>query len=105
MRKFVLGTYYCFKQYSYLRNRPPTDKNINTNIKLLLDSWTQEPKFWLYLGIATAVILVIIFLVVLVLRKRIVIAIALVKEGSKYVNSKYHYKIKLEIITIYYTEP
>lgn len=93
MRKFVVGTYYCFKQYSYLRNRPPTDKNINTNIKLLLDSWTQEPKFWLYLGIATAVILVIIFLVVLVLRKRIVIAIALVKEGSKYVNSKYHYKI------------
>lgn len=80
------GTYYSFKQYTYLNNRPPTDTNVNTNLSLWLDTLVQNPKFWLYTGIAAAVVLVIILLIILVLRKRIVIAIALVKEGSKYVN-------------------
>lgn len=80
-----LGTYYSFKQYSFLNSRPPTDTNVNTNLSLWLDTLVHNPKFWLYTGIGTAVVLVIILLVVLVLRKRIVIAIALVKEGSKYV--------------------
>lgn len=69
----------------YLKNRPPTDTNINTNLSLWLDTLVQNPKFWLYTGIGAAVVLVIVLLIVLVLRKRIVIAIALVKEGSKYV--------------------
>lgn len=72
-----------------MKNRPPTDVNVNTNLSLLVDTWLQKPEFWMYTGIAAAVLLVIIFLVVLVLRKRIVIAIALVKEGSKYVNPKH----------------
>lgn len=83
---FISGTYYSFKQYQFLKNRPPTDVNVNTNLSLLVDTWLQKPNTWLYLGIAAAVLLVIILLVVLVLRKRIVIAIALVKEGSKYVH-------------------
>lgn len=78
-----IGTYYCFKKYMYLRDRGAVDVNINTNLSLLIDTWLQKPNTWLYTGIILAVILVIILLVVLVLRKRIKIAIALVKEGSK----------------------
>lgn len=70
----------------YLRDRPPTDVNVNTNLSLLFDTWLQKPNTWLALGIIAAILLLIILLVVLVLRKRIVIAIALVKEGSKYVH-------------------
>lgn len=77
------GTYYTFKRYIYLRNQPQGDVNVVTNLSLLADQWLQEPKTWLYSGIIIAVLLVIILLVVLVLRKRIVIATALVKEGSK----------------------
>lgn len=85
----LLGTYYSFQQYKFLKDRPPTDVNVNTNLSLLVDTWLQKKDTWLYLGIAAAVVLVIILLLVLVLRKRIVIAIALVKEGSKYVKCKY----------------
>lgn len=77
------GTYYSFKEYVYLRDRAPTDVNVNTNLSLLFDTWLQKPTTWLVFGIIAAVLLLIILLVVLVLRKRIVIAIALVKEGSK----------------------
>lgn len=80
---FIPGTYYSFKQYVYLRDRPPTDVNVNTNLSLLFDTWLQKPNTWLIFGIIAAILLLIILLVVLVLRKRIVIAIALVKEGSK----------------------
>lgn len=68
----------------YLKKNPPTETTIVTNISKLLESWAREKNTWLYSGIAAAVFLVIILLIVLVLRKRIVIAIALVKEGSKY---------------------
>ncbi|XP_055298745.1 choline transporter-like 2 isoform X4 [Sitodiplosis mosellana] len=83
------GTYYSFKEYVHLRDRPPTDVNVNTNLSLLFDTWLQNPTTWLVFGIVAAVLLLIILLVVLVLRKRIVIAIALVKEGSKVVSSIY----------------
>lgn len=69
----------------YLRDRPPTDVNVNSNLSLWIDTLLQKPNTWLYAGIVLAVVLIIMLLVVLVLRKRIVIAIALVKEGSKYV--------------------
>lgn len=80
---FISGTYYSFKQYVYLRDRSPTDVNVNTNLSLLFDTWLQNKNTWLAFGIIAAILLLIILLVVLVLRKRIVIAIALVKEGSK----------------------
>lgn len=92
---FVSGTYYSFKQYKNLKDRPPTEVNVHTNLSLVFDTWLQDKNTWLYLGIAAAVVLVIILLVVLVLRKRIVIAIALVKEGSKYVNWTIFQRIKL----------
>lgn len=91
MSKCISGTYYSIKQYIYLKNRPPTDANIHTNLSLLVDTWFSKPNTWLYIGIAAAIVLIIIFLVVLVLRKRIVIAIALVKEGSKYVQCRIYF--------------
>lgn len=78
-------TFYCFKRFKDLRDHPPTETTIVTNVSKLLESWNKSEKLWLYTGIVAAVLFVIILLVVLVLRKRIVIAIALVKEGSKYV--------------------
>lgn len=80
-----IGTYYSFKRYMYLRDRPPTDVNVHTNLSLWISTLLQKPSTWLTLGIVAAIVLVVILLVVLVLRKRILIAIALVKEGSKYV--------------------
>lgn len=80
---FIAGTYFSFKEYIYLKNRPPTDVNVNTNLSILFNTWFSKPNTWLCIGIVAAILLVVIFLVVLVLRKRIVIAIALVKEGSK----------------------
>lgn len=54
-----------------------------TNLSALFKSYLAEKNTWLVLLIIAAIVLVIILLVVLVLRKRIVIAIGLVKEGSK----------------------
>lgn len=85
---FLLGlsvvTYYCFARFKFLKEHPPTEATVVTNFSKLLEKWGKEKDTWLYSGIITAVILVIILLIVLVLRERIVIAIALVKEGSKY---------------------
>lgn len=78
-------TYYSFKQFFYLQKHPPDETTIVTNASKLFEKWGKEKNVWLTGGIITAVILVVILLIVLVLRKRIVIAIALVKEGSKYV--------------------
>lgn len=83
--KFISGTYYSFKRYVFLRDRPPTDVNVNSNLSVWVDTVLHKPNTWLYSGIVVAILLVVMLLVVLVLRKRIVIAIALVKEGSKYV--------------------
>lgn len=68
----------------YLKNNPPTDQTIVTNVSKFVEKWKKEKNTWLGFGIVAAVVLFIILLIVLVLRKRIKIAIALVKEGSKY---------------------
>jgi choline transporter-like protein 2/4/5 len=57
--------------------------NLQPNLRSLINSYFVEANTWLYILIGTAVVLVVILLLVLVFRKRIVIAIALIKEGSK----------------------
>lgn len=47
----------------------------------------KDERFWLYLSIFLAIFDVILLLVLIVLRKRISIAVALIKEGSKAVSS------------------
>lgn len=78
------ATYYCFVQYIYWKGTA-TDTIVVTNLSKLFESLSRNKYTWLSSGIISAVLLVVILLIVLVLRKRIVIAIALVKEGSKYV--------------------
>lgn len=88
-----------------MSSRPPTDTNINTNLSLWLDTLVKNPKFWAYTGIGLAVVLGIILLIVIVLRKRIVIAIALVKEGSKYAhNTHIHYLCLFTFHFLMFTE-
>lgn len=54
---------------------------------LWIKAQLDKPDTWLYFGIILSVLFVVLFLVVLVLRKRIAIATALVKEGSKWVSN------------------
>lgn len=77
------GTYYCFKEFQRLKNRPVTDTIVASNLLLWVKAQLEKPNTWLYFAIALSVLFVVLFLVILVLRKRIAIAAALVKEGSK----------------------
>lgn len=72
-----------------LKDQPPTDANVDINLSSLVNSWLQNPNLWLCLSIALGFIFIIGLLMTLVLRKRIVLAIALIEESSKYVNSKH----------------
>ena len=49
--------------------------------------YLQDQRLWLYLSIFLCVFFVILLLLLIVLRKRISIAVALIKEGSKAVSS------------------
>lgn len=60
--------------------------NLKANLGPFIGTQLENRNTWLYLGIAAAVFLVIILAMLIVLWKRIVIAIALIEEGSKYVN-------------------
>lgn len=80
----ILAIYYCAMEYKRLLNNPSQERPKSvTNLAALVDNYLKQSTTWLVMLIVASVLLVIILLVVLVLRKRIVIAIALVKEGSK----------------------
>lgn len=75
----VLGVYWTATNYKYyLENYTAHEKATNWWQAQFMKSGT-----WLGLLIAVSVILGILILVVIFLRKRIVLAIALIKEGSK----------------------
>lgn len=92
-----LGTYYSVKQFIYLRDNPVEEVLGGYNLATLFNEYKAKKETWLILSIVSGVIFLIIALIVIFLRKRIVIAIALVKEGSKYVSL-------LKIKTILYVE-
>lgn len=74
-------------EYMELEDRSPTlNRILYTNISSLLTSWLESSKFWLCFSIVSGAIFTIVSLMILVLRKRIVLAIALIEESSKYVN-------------------
>lgn len=82
----VVGIYMSIKQYIFWKDTatvPVHGFNLNAAVKNVL----QEHNTWLYLTIFLSVCFLIILLLVIVLRKRINIAIALTKEGSKAVSS------------------
>ncbi|XP_058129739.1 choline transporter-like 2 isoform X2 [Anopheles ziemanni] len=84
------GVYYSYREYKIIIANP-TDSHVNVspNLSSLINSWFKSDQTWLIILIVLSVFLVILLLVVLVLRKRIVIAIALIKEGSKAVSACY----------------
>lgn len=59
------------------------------NIASLVNEYLAKKETWLVLSIVSGIVFLIIALIVIFLRKRIVIAIALVKEGSKYVKCRH----------------
>lgn len=70
-----------------------------TNLKGYAQSILAKNETWLVILIALAVILLILLLVVVFLRSRITIAIALIREGSKYVLELYKLLFAIDIWT------
>ncbi|ELU15407.1 hypothetical protein CAPTEDRAFT_224558 [Capitella teleta] len=82
---FGFGTYYSFTKWVEMKDDPDHDGEFifTTN----LDYYTNLADTWLAFGIIAAIFLGVIILMILFLRKRILIAIALIKEASRAVGS------------------
>lgn len=70
-------------QYDYFKTYPQYNNPAATNIYSVVRKWLNQHQTWMWILVILSVILAILLLVVIFLRKRIVIAIALIKEGSK----------------------
>uniref|UniRef100_A0A336LLH3 Choline transporter-like protein n=1 Tax=Culicoides sonorensis TaxID=179676 RepID=A0A336LLH3_CULSO len=81
------GIYFSYLKFDYLKENPVERPPPTTNVSALFESYLLSKETWLYLLIGLSILLVIIVLTIIILRKRIVIAVALVKEGSKAVSS------------------
>ncbi|XP_008190433.1 choline transporter-like 2 isoform X2 [Tribolium castaneum] len=79
----IAGVYFTTVKYIELKNK--TDEDVETNN--IFESYATKKDTWLVLLIICSIVLAIVLLMMIFLRKRIVLAIALVKEGSKAVSS------------------
>ncbi|XP_013110410.2 choline transporter-like 2 [Stomoxys calcitrans] len=82
----VMMLLHSMQQYMFFRNSPQTPLH-HWHLKAQLENILKNDQFWLYLSVVTGAILTIIVLIVIVIRKRISIAIAIVKEASKAITS------------------
>ncbi|XP_031569515.1 choline transporter-like protein 4 [Actinia tenebrosa] len=76
------SVYYSWTQYKLLS----TNSNATSSVDIViggLDQYTNSADTWYYLTIILGIILAILVLLLLALRKRIQIAIALIKESSR----------------------
>ncbi|KAK8787087.1 hypothetical protein V5799_023137 [Amblyomma americanum] len=87
---FSFGSYYSFSKYVELRNSSDTGSeslikqfDVTVSFTQNLRAYSANKTTWLVLGIVSAVILIVLLLLLIFLRKRIVIAIALIKEASR----------------------
>lgn len=76
------GIYQCHKNYVYYK-----EHKVYTDTSPWYQSLLYKPGTWMTLLIITSVILAIVVLLLIFLRKRIVLAISLIKEASKAVSS------------------
>lgn len=77
------AVYYSAKEYKYRKDHPATkQQEEEANV---FESYLLLKETWLVFLIASAVVLGIILLTLVFLRKRIMLAIALIREGSRYV--------------------
>ncbi|GFU96693.1 choline transporter-like protein 2 [Trichonephila clavipes] len=74
------GCYYSTTKYLSLKNVPGSDAKLT--ITFDFKSYLALQDTWLAFAITTGVVFAILFLILIFLRKRIVIAIALIKEAS-----------------------
>ncbi|GFR06390.1 choline transporter-like protein 4 [Trichonephila clavata] len=79
------GCYYSTTKYLSLKNVPGSDAKLT--ITFDFKSYLALQDTWLAFAIVTGVLFAIFFLILVFLRKRIVIAIALIKEASRSVGS------------------
>ncbi|XP_037514059.1 choline transporter-like protein 4 isoform X4 [Rhipicephalus sanguineus] len=87
---FSFGSYYSFSKYVELRNSMDSGSenlikqfDVSVSFTQNLRAYSANKNTWLVLGIVSVVILVVLLLLLIFLRKRIVIAIALIKEASR----------------------
>ncbi|XP_070505123.1 choline transporter-like 2 [Chironomus tepperi] len=81
------GLFYSFYQYDFYTKNPHERFNLQPNLKSIINSYFIKAETWLYILIGSSLVFFGILLLVVVFRKRISIAIALIKEGSKAVSS------------------
>jgi len=79
------ATYYCLMEYKRLADIDTS--SIEFEFLSNVSSYADKKETWLALGIICGVVLLVLILLLLALRKRIVIAIQLIKEGSKCLSS------------------
>ncbi|XP_035221732.1 choline transporter-like protein 2 isoform X2 [Stegodyphus dumicola] len=77
----AFACYYSSTRYVQLKDTPGSEGNFR--LTLDVKSYLALRKTWLAFAIISGVIFAILFLVIIFLRKRILIAIALIKEASK----------------------
>ncbi|XP_073972543.1 choline transporter-like 2 isoform X2 [Rhodnius prolixus] len=82
----LTGAVYCVKRYIYLRDNEPTPVT-GKMLKGELENLANVKELWLALTIILGILLLIALILIIFLRKRIAIAITLIKEGSKAVCS------------------
>lgn len=87
---FSFGSYYSFSKYAELRNSMDSGSenlirqfDVSVSFTQNLRAYSANKNTWLVLGIVSIVILIVLLLLLIFLRKRIVIAIALIKEASR----------------------
>jgi choline transporter-like protein 2/4/5 len=80
----ISAVYFTTRKYIELKNDPILD---DTDDKNVFESYATKKDTWLVLLIISSIALAIVLLILIFLRKRILLAIALVKEGSKAVSS------------------
>jgi len=77
------ATYYCYTEYKRLADGSGLDFTFTTE----LSTYKDRKETWLVLGCICALVLLVLILLLLALRKRISLAIQLIKEGSRAITS------------------
>ncbi|XP_014369453.2 choline transporter-like 2 isoform X1 [Papilio machaon] len=83
---FGFSIYLCYKNYIYYRDNPVSLIQ-TTNLKGYAQSIFTKQETWMTLLVVLAIALTILLFIIIFLRSRIVIAIALIREGSKAVTA------------------
>ncbi|XP_067315136.1 choline transporter-like protein 2 isoform X1 [Pseudorasbora parva] len=78
------GTFHCYMQYASLKGQAGSDVTIkDLGLQTDFSVYLQIQQTWLAFMIILCIVEVVIILLLIFLRKRILIAIALIKEASK----------------------